>query len=89
MEEEGRSFRGQNDRVRGECGNGECLVGREGLRGGCEGGANFYFSVENYVEGPLGLGRGEGEKAVYRNGSDGVRGVGGTGEEGVIEGGVG
>ena len=62
MEEQCGSLRDENDWVRRECGDGECLVGCEGLWGCCEGGVNFHLSVENDVEGALSLGRGEGKR---------------------------
>ena len=89
MEEECGGLSDQDDGVRWEGRDGESLVGCEGQGVRREWGSNVDLAVEDDVKSALGLGWGEGVEAMDRDGCYGVGGVGGAGEERVVERGVG
>ena len=89
MEEECGGLCDQDDGVGREGRDGESLVGCEGQGVRREWGSNVDLAVEDDVKSALGLGWGEGVEAMDRDGCYGVGGVGGAGEERVVERGVG
>ena len=89
MEEECGGLSDQDGGVGREGRDGEGLVGCKG-QGVCrEWGSDVDLALEDDVKSALGLGWGEGVEAIDRDGCYGMVGVGGAGEERMVERGIG